>query len=74
MLSAKETEMIQEMIKANQRQMELNRRSIRQLQSGRGKIYNGRIDVTAETISQFKGYNQNFLEANRILRGHERNA
>jgi hypothetical protein len=66
-------------IKENQRRLRLNRRSIAELKSGRGRIGGRgpdgvRVDKTAGTIALFESFNENILEANRILRGHMLNA
>jgi hypothetical protein len=43
----RDVDLIEKILKGNQRKLQLNRRSIDVLKSGRGKIYNGGTDVTS---------------------------
>lgn len=62
--------MIYLMIRSNQRRLVLERRSIAALRTGRGHVYNGRVDVTKVCIADARSRVSAYLEANRILRKH----
>src|SRR5436305_389763 len=55
-------------LKANQRRLLLNRRSIFALKAGRGRVYCGMVDLTASTVSMWQEANRSLLWANSVLR------
>jgi hypothetical protein len=56
------------LIKRNQRQLELNRRSISHMWAGRCRVSQGGRDITKQTVGLLTASNKNLREANRILR------
>lgn len=63
---------IEALIKRNQRLMLFRRQCRDALRSSRGRIYNGRVDVTQATIGMLTQYVRDLLKANAVLRAQLR--